>query len=601
MVSHIGYCRPMGGKVEFDVARVVKLETKRGIKWQVKGQYEGYNISVFTSEEIAANLTSQLESEEPMVFNAEIAWSCEESMPYFGPIFQAEEVAEEVEEVVEEAPLQEDTKEVTIHDDTEEGIETEGSPYNIPSEIPAQYLKKDGSPDMRYKICKAWVAKNGTKKLEAEPMIEQLQEAEETIELVAEELDLEAETYERVFKAEPNNICFTDHIPPETWNMMGSEAQGTYITTRDESLISCHRCGTSKADLRADTDANSECTNCVFEESFAPMHWANEPAPTGKQSFMAEPSINDVGQLMPDFSEITIPKTVYYEIVEMLPDTVTTNETIDGFSMTLTYLPQDAALMQGIAGMDTLKSPKQQPTIVLGAEEQESFMADTWRASANGEIISESNYFKNIFNIPENAEVTPLPTGELVLKESENYDAEPELTFDEWADQEDDSEDHEESTSFEEWVEEEISEHGDVKLSKFKEDELKEPEHPFYIPVEAKDAETENLIQDYVICVYPQNEEEQRKLISDIIAGNTNITVEHMKSVVNKTAPENIVWPEWSDEEEPDEIIYENIEWEAEEDNTTPKPTTIATLLAIGGLAAYLAPEQVRNFFKAFK
>ena len=101
----------------------------------------------------------------------------------------------------------------------------------------------------------------------------------------------------------------------------------------------------------------------------------------------------------------------------------------------------------------------------------------------------------------------------------------------------------------------------------------------------------------YVECAYPQNLKEQEILMNDIISGNTNITVEHMKAVVNRTTPKNINWPEWVDEEEE---IYEDVEWESEE-ISGPKPTTIAALLAIGGLAAYFAPDKVRNFFKAFK
>ena len=854
MITHEGYCRALGGKVDFNVERVVKLDTNRGIKWQVKGQYDGHNISVFTSEEIAQILTSQLDS-QPQEFNAEIIWEYEEVMPYFGSVFQAEEIVEEIEieSIPEDLAPQEDTKRIIIHDDV--GY----------AGLDSKYLKKDGSPDMRYKICREWTIEQ-----------EVVNEPESIIE------DTEYEDYEKIFRAEPNDICFSDNIPLESWNTMSFDAQESYIASRDESMISCPRCETSKLDLRADSNANAECENCVFEGDFAAMHWDEEltnPEPP------MEINVDEGEGILPNFLNLTIPKTTYYEIVEMIPEGVMSNETIDGASMTLTYLPQDAKIMEGIAGMDTPNSPAQDDPIVLSAEDQESFKAEMWRGSSDGDIITEKEYFKNIFNMSDDIEVAPLPTGELEITEghinevesfsaegdfdvvnqcdecnskvitirykyickgcdhdsnswekeeqcekcnSENlshlydyvcdncdneesniwlnaedetrtfrltditydtYDEESETepfydddgykqsyhpedlglpeegtvvleqdewanqqmwvleervidkwsdesgwliygavieeimpaesfeveekdaeslnytergvcdkvaiaetkkllsqgiddfvviegyvwtedaenyewsypdahtwielkdgtimdpsekqyddeggiveridtsaydidgefykdakyytpneflevwkghiknaeSFKEWADEEGDDEEHGDNPTFEEWVDEEIEEHGDVKLSKFKEIEINEPEH--YQAVEVKDAEIKTLLMAYVECAYPQNLKEQEILMNDIISGNTNITVEHMKAVVNRTTPKNINWPEWVDEEEE---IYEDVEWESEE-ISGPKPTTIAALLAIGGLAAYFAPDKVRNFFKAFK
>ena len=60
---------------------------------------------------------------------------------------------------------------------------------------------------------------------------------------LAEEKDAEesfdAETYNKVYKAEPNAIIFEEHIPPEVWNNMGPDAQGHYLSTRDESVLNC--------------------------------------------------------------------------------------------------------------------------------------------------------------------------------------------------------------------------------------------------------------------------------------------------------------------------------------------------------------------------
>ena len=709
-------------------------------------------------------------------------------MPYFGSVFQAEEIVEEIEieSIPEDLAPQEDTKRIIIHDDV--GY----------AGLDSKYLKKDGSPDMRYKICREWTIEQ-----------EVVNEPESIIE------DTEYEDYEKIFRAEPNDICFSDNIPLESWNTMSFDAQESYIASRDESMMSCPRCETSKLDLRADSNANAECENCVFEGDFAAMHWDEEltnPEPP------MEINVDEGEGILPNFLNLTIPKTTYYEIVEMIPEGVMSNETIDGASMTLTYLPQDAKIMEGIAGMDTPNSPAQDDPIVLSAEDQESFKAEMWRGSSDGDIITEKEYFKNIFNMSDDIEVAPLPTGELEITEghinevesldAESFEAEDEtrtfrltdITYDtydeesetepfydddgykqsyhpedlglpeegtvvleqdewanqqmwvleervidkwsdesgwliygavieeimpaesfeveekdaeslnytergvcdkvaiaetkkllsqgiddfvviegyvwtedaenyewsypdahtwielkdgtimdpsekqyddeggiveridtsaydidgefykdakyytpneflevwkghiknaesfkEWADEEGDDEEHGDNPTFEEWVDEEIEEHGDVKLSKFKEIEINEPEH--YQAVEVKDAEIKTLLMAYVECAYPQNLKEQEILMNDIISGNTNITVEHMKAVVNRTTPKNINWPEWVDEEEE---IYEDVEWESEE-ISGPKPTTIAALLAIGGLAAYFAPDKVRNFFKAFK
>ena len=59
-------------------------------------------------------------------------------------------------------------------------------------------------------------------------------------------------------------------------------------------------------------------------------------------------------------------------------------------------------------------------------------------------------------------------------------------------------------------------------------------------------------------------------------------------------------WEEadWDDGEElEEEDIFDEVDWQAE-GVATPKPTTIATLVGIGALAAYLAPQQIRDFFK---
>ena len=50
MVVYTGYCRPLKQKVEFSVSEVNPVETKRGIKWAVKGYYDNHKISTFASK-----------------------------------------------------------------------------------------------------------------------------------------------------------------------------------------------------------------------------------------------------------------------------------------------------------------------------------------------------------------------------------------------------------------------------------------------------------------------------------------------------------------------------------------------------------------------
>ena len=71
MVLYKGYCRPLGKKVDFAVEDVISMNTKRGIKWRVKGKFEAHNISTFCSAEKAQELLSKL----PLKMDAEIAYT----------------------------------------------------------------------------------------------------------------------------------------------------------------------------------------------------------------------------------------------------------------------------------------------------------------------------------------------------------------------------------------------------------------------------------------------------------------------------------------------------------------------------------------------
>ena len=128
MVIHQGYCRPLKKKVDFPVDSVEALSTKKGEKWIVRGSYEGYKITTFVSKQKGEELLSSInpqENEEVEVFGAEIAHIPAEEVEVF-----------DAEEIVLEAPF-------TIN----------YFKVNHP-ELEAKHFRKDGTLDMRYKICR---------------------------------------------------------------------------------------------------------------------------------------------------------------------------------------------------------------------------------------------------------------------------------------------------------------------------------------------------------------------------------------------------------------------------------------------------------------
>ena len=149
MVLYKGYCRPLGKKVNFTVKDVISMNTKRGIKWRVKGTYEDYNISTFCSKVVAEDLLNKL----PLARDAEIAYTppsstyeSEELKPLFS---NATKKADEIEAEEETIEVQEQIQE-----------NTNAQELDLNSEkLPAKYYKKNGSLDMRYSICREYAAK----------------------------------------------------------------------------------------------------------------------------------------------------------------------------------------------------------------------------------------------------------------------------------------------------------------------------------------------------------------------------------------------------------------------------------------------------------
>ena len=149
MVLYKGYCRPLGKKVDFTVKDVISMNTKRGIKWRVKGTYDNYNISTFCSKLVAEDLLNKL----PLTMDAEIAYTpaaptyeSEELLPLFSNATKnADEIEAEEETIEVQEQIQENTnaQELDLHSE----------------KLPAKYYKKNGSLDMRYSICREYAAK----------------------------------------------------------------------------------------------------------------------------------------------------------------------------------------------------------------------------------------------------------------------------------------------------------------------------------------------------------------------------------------------------------------------------------------------------------
>jgi len=149
MVLYKGYCRPLGKKVDFTVKDVISMNTKRGIKWRVKGTYDNYNISTFCSKLVAEDLLNKL----PLAMDAEIAYTpaaptyeSEELLPLFSNATKkADEIEAEEETIEVQEQIQENTnaQELDLHSE----------------KLPAKYYKKNGSLDMRYSICRKYAAK----------------------------------------------------------------------------------------------------------------------------------------------------------------------------------------------------------------------------------------------------------------------------------------------------------------------------------------------------------------------------------------------------------------------------------------------------------
>ena len=87
MVNHFGYCPSLRKKVDFAVSEIVDIPTSRGMKYQIKGNFEGRLCNTFCSATKAAELRTQIGS--PKIYTV---MEAEESQENLGQATQEESV-----------------------------------------------------------------------------------------------------------------------------------------------------------------------------------------------------------------------------------------------------------------------------------------------------------------------------------------------------------------------------------------------------------------------------------------------------------------------------------------------------------------------------
>lgn len=550
MVTYKGYCRPLKQKVDFAVESVECLQTKKGEKWVVKGSYEGNKITTFTSKATAETLLAEMgqvthvQEAEMEVFAAEI--------------------------VVQEAEVQEAfAAEIAVV----EAAESFEAPAQKHEGLTAKHYRKDGTLDMRYKICREIARGMEAESLEdytpeelatsnvnvgditvdagkggygaeeselkkdscccgadkenpcacmftgadcsaKEPMCQCYKDLAE-VKDAENDTSFDAETYNKVYRSEPNPIIFNENIPPEIWNALSAESQDQYLATRDETLLAAPCCGVTKAELRMDTEANAGCSSCVFSgNDFHPRWWAEKAAPTVRTSMAAEDMMADPT----NGNTMTVPANVYYKLMLQLPSSVTATPTDDGLSMILGFHNQDIALVDSL--VDAYGGPQDDgrdddapdtfyaeeiPFIVPSVHSSQSILGAEDFSLEDGKNRTLESFYAGVLDMSDDqldmmsAEYNPkeLEMGEQVEMEhtdsktkareiaKEHLDEHPDYytklkeaglaeeldaeSLQSWGEQEMKS--HGSSVSFKEWLDEEVEKHGDVDFMDWAEHE----------------------------------------------------------------------------------------------------------------------------------
>lgn len=390
------------------------------------------------------------------------------------------------------------------YDEDEEGDDTEGITYNelgdfvdeirddgfghLPAKIGVWDREDEDQLDENYVIGDE-ILYGYTDDLDNDPLIS-------AIPLESEE-SFDAETYQKVYTAEPDRIMFDEHIPPEIWNRMGPDQKGTYITTRDETMLIAPCCGVSKAEIRVDRDANADCESCCWMgDDFHPRWWADKERPTvtmEAEEFKMDSLSGNTA---------TVPVDIYYKMMLEIPETVSAEKTDDGLSVIFGFHDQDVDYMEFL--LDTYNPQSEDDSLVQGgegyeaetyastplprgwAEDVSGFRAETIASrdaeryeSENFYSTSLENFYANVFSGSDKDSATTDFNGDVLVSENPDafdkdevskmmadYEAE---TLQEWGDQEMIT--HGKDVSFENWLQEEVESHGDVDFMDWAEHE----------------------------------------------------------------------------------------------------------------------------------
>jgi len=438
-----------------------------------------------------------------------------------------------------------------------------------------KYLKKDGSPDMRYKASQEWAQAQETTEVEEETLSPHIgltlfrprywegmaKEWDSEGGIPIETLSLEAENKEVV-----PFIGATRVIPKAVYYQMAlhlPQSVSVTPTHKGESIIlGFHEQDYSR--VEGLINAYDEVEKEPFEEKGVSMFQAeNKEPPTllkgwaeDLSNFNAENTITEIAPFYGEETEVMSLDEYYSNILDF-KDTDTVN--VD-FAGNVIVNSDEGGIYEGEefnspsredwlhycrdCGVSTprinachLCGSKNVRIIIMAGEEEsyETEWEDELKEKYPQEFIDE--YFD--YETNPTADTQDDKTIELAYTtwayNQKKLEAE---SFKEWSKEELKEKDHpDKNMTFDEWLDEEIEEHGDVKLSVWKDREHEEKEH------QAED--------------------------------------------------------DWEDFEEG--IYYEDWEPDFPEIEDKPKLSTVATVVGLGALAAYLAPNEIKNMLKKLK
>ena len=550
---------------------VNSFDTAKGVKWQVKGTHKDYNISVFTSEGKAQELLTLMA--EKNVHEAEdiiITYDMEELIPY--PLASQETPQSTIYEMEELIPYP-----IAAEEEEEDGDDYDAEDITLQAEgLDPKYLKKDGSPDMRYKASREWVKTQETTEVEEETVGPHIgltllrprywegmaKEWDSEGGIPLETLSLEAENKEMV-----PFIGATRVIPKAVYYQMAlhlPQSVSVTPTQKGESIIlGFHEQDYSRVEglINAYDKAEEES----FEEKEISMFQSENKEPPilldgwaeDLSNFNAENTLPETEEFYGEETEVMSLDEYYSNILDF-KDSDTINVDFAGNVI----VKSDEGDIYGSEPSERYSEhlDKEMPECSecgsgLGFnknEYDEGQKSRCFTCDPIGTLLSEK--FESplqTFNSPSREDwlhhcrdcgvSTPRPTS-CHLCGSDNVRitimAGEEESFKEWSEEELKEKDHpDKNMTFDEWLDEEIEEHGDVKLSVWKGREHEEREH------QAED--------------------------------------------------------DWEDFEEG--IYHEDWEPDFPEIEDKPKLSTVATVVGLGALAAYLAPNEIKNILKKLK